>query len=85
MASKAGPALIAEGFAKRYQKKNWQKYLDDAMGESNEMINHLSVCVDVYSKYVDVKLCKGIIELYDIASRQMYKLRQVWKNFHEND
>jgi len=84
-ASKAGPALIAEGFAKRYQKKNWQKYLDDAIGESNEMINHLSVCVDAYSKYVDVKLCKEIIELYDIASRQMYKLRQVWKNFHEND
>lgn len=44
-ASKAGPALIAEGFAKRYQKRNWQKYIDDTIGECNEMINHLSVCM----------------------------------------
>jgi hypothetical protein len=28
---KAGQALIAEGFAKRYQKKNWQKYIDDTI------------------------------------------------------
>lgn len=82
-ASKAGPALIAEGFAKRYQKKNWQKYIDDAIGESNEMINHLSVCTDVYSRYVDVMLCKRIITLYDTSSRQLYNLRKAWKNFHE--
>lgn len=83
-ASKAGPALIAEGFAKRYQKKNWQKYIDDAIGESNEMINHLSVCIDVYAKHVDKTLCQEIIGLYDTASRQLYKLRMSWKNFHEN-
>jgi four helix bundle protein len=52
-ACKAGPALIAEGFAKRYQKKNWQKYISDTTGECNEMINHLSVSIDVYSDYVD--------------------------------
>ena len=83
-ACKAGPALIAEGFAKRYQKKNWQKYIDDTIGESNEMINHLSVCIDVYAKYVDKKLCREAIGLYDISSWQLYKLRMSWKNFHEN-
>jgi four helix bundle protein len=61
---KAGPALIAEGFAKRYQKKNWQKYIDDTIGECNEMIHHLSVCIDVYSKYVDKKICEKLIDFY---------------------
>jgi len=82
-ACKAGPALLAEGFAKRYQKKNWQKYIDDAIGESNEMINHLSVCIDVYSKYVDKELCKEIINLYDKSSRQLYNLRKTWRDFHK--
>ena len=83
-ACKAGPALIAEGFAKRYQKKSWQKYIDDTIGESNEMINHLSVCIDVYAKAIDKGLCGKAIDLYDIASRQLYKLRMSWRNFHEN-
>lgn len=82
-ACKAGPALIAEGFAKRYQKKNWQKYIDDTIGECNEMIHHLSVCIDVYSKYVDRKICEEIIDLYDHSSRQLTSLKKSWKNFHE--
>ena len=84
-ACKAGPALIAEGFAKRYQKKNWQRYIDDTIGESNEMINHLSVCIDVYSKYIDKKLCEEVIEIYDFSCAQLYNLRKKWRNFHKND
>ena len=84
-ACKAGPALIAEGFAKRYQKKNWQKYIDDTVGECNEMINHLSVCIDVYFKYIDVELCKRVIDIYDKTCGQLYNLRKSWKDFHKND
>jgi len=84
-ACKAGPALIAEGFAKRYQKKNWQKYIDDTVGECNEMINHLSVCIDVYLKYIDVELCKRVIDIYDKTCGQLYNLRKSWKDFHKND
>ena len=84
-ASKAGPALLAEGFAKRYQKKNWHKYLNDATGECNEMIHHISVCVDVYSGNVDVELCKSLINSYDICCRQMTNLGKVWKNYHEDE
>jgi four helix bundle protein len=83
-ASKAGPALIAEGFAKRYQKRQWQKYINDTIGESNEMIHHLSVCVDVYNRYVDVALCKEAIELYNVCCKQLTKLGQSWQNFNEN-
>lgn len=82
-ACKAGPALIAEGFAKRYQKKNWEKYINDAIGESNEMIHHLSICIDVYSRYVNQSLCNQIIDLYNITCKQLTSLRNSWKNFHE--
>ena len=84
-ACKAAPALIAEGFAKRYQKRNWQKYIDDTVGECNEMIHHLSVCIDVYSNFVDTKLCEKVIEIYDISCAQLYNLKQTWKDFHKND
>ena len=83
-ASKAGPALIAEGFAKRYQKRQWQKYINDTIGESNEMIHHLSVCVDVYNQYVNIVLCKEVIESYNVCCKQLTKLGQSWQNFHEN-
>lgn len=80
---KASPALIAEGFAKRYQAKNWKKYLDDAIGECNEMIHHLSVCVDIYGNYVDKQACQHAIDEYDLINRQIYRLRESWINFHE--
>lgn len=83
-ASKAGPALIAEGFAKRYQKRQWQKYINDTIGESNEMIHHLSICIDLYSQYTNAGFCKEAIGLYDMSCKQLTKLGQSWQNFHEN-
>lgn len=83
-ASKGAPALMAEGFAKRYQKKQWQKYINDTIGECNEMIHHLSACIDVYSRYVDIKLCKKVIDIYDVSCKQLTKLGQAWQNYHEN-
>lgn len=80
---KAGPAILAEGFAKRYQIKQWKKYLNDTTGECYEMINHLSVCIDIYSNFVDVELCKATIDLYDKSCRQITKLGQSWKDYHD--
>jgi four helix bundle protein len=82
-ASKAGPALLAEGFAKRYQIKQWRKYLNDTIGESNEMIHHLTVCIDIYGEFVDIQLCKQMIDLYDKSCRQTTKLGQAWKDYHD--
>lgn len=80
---KAGPALIAEGFAKRYQARQWRKYIDDCIGECNEMIHHLSICIDVYSKYVDPKICNELIENYDITCKQLTNLKKAWQNYHD--
>jgi len=83
-ASKAAPSLIAEGFAKRYQIRQWRKYINDTIGECNEMIHHLSVCTDIYGKYVDVGFCKKAIDIYDISCRQLTRLGQSWQDFHKN-
>lgn len=82
--AKAIPALIAEGFAKRYQKKYWDKYLVDATGEINEMQHHPDVCMDIYENYVDKERCNEAKEIYTITSKQTYKLRKSWRDFHDN-
>ena len=78
-ACKSPVALIAEGYAKKNYKRDWQKYLNEAIGECNEMIVHLSCCKDVYSKHVDVRLCQELIKTYDISGKQLYRLAESWR------
>jgi four helix bundle protein len=82
---KAITRLIAEGYAKRHQIRGFQKYLDDSMAESNEMIVNLSHCKDLYSELVDSKICEELIDVYDKTGRQIYKLSMSWKNFHNKN
>lgn len=81
--SKAVPRLIAEGYSKKHQTKGFQKYLDDALAESNEMIVSLSHVRDLYSNFVDPGLVDNLIDVYDKSSRQIYKLSKAWVDFRE--
>src|SRR4030042_1507002 len=63
--TKAIPRLIAEGYAKRHQKRGFQKYIDDAMAECNETIVSLSHCRDIYYKNIDKEFLNTLVELYD--------------------
>ncbi|HNW70016.1 MAG TPA: four helix bundle protein [Bacteroidales bacterium] len=81
--SKAIPRLIAEGHSKRHQKKGFQKYLDDAMAESNETIVSLCQIKDLYPQFVDIAICNELISSYDIISRQTYNLSIAWSKFTE--
>lgn len=83
-ACKAAPAILAEGFAKRYQKRAWKKYIEDVIGECNEMVHHLSVCRDIYGKYLDRVLVEKLIEIYDVSCRQLHNLKEIWRDFHEH-
>jgi len=74
-------ALIAEGYAKKNQKLAWKKYLQDAIGECNEMITHLSYVKDLYSDRIDLNLCNKLIEAYDVAGKQLYRLAESWKSY----
>ena len=75
-ACKRIPANIAEGYAKKHQKKAFKKYLDDSLGSANEMITHLSYTLDL--GYCDKTLCEGLIEKYDIIGKQLYRLGESW-------
>lgn len=76
---KAIPRLIAEGYAKRHQRMGFQKYLDDALAESNETIVGLEMCRDIFS--LDKKLIDELVILYDKTSRQIYNLSLSWSQF----
>ena len=81
--TKAVPRLIAEGHSKRHQKKGFQKYLDDAMTESNETMVSLTQAKDLYFSLVDVTICERLIDTYDKVSRQCYNLAIAWDRFNE--
>ena len=81
-ASKAIPALIAEGYAKKHQNKGFQKYLQDAMGEANEMIVHLCYAKE-YLSAERVKL-DDLIRTYDIIGKQLYRLMENWRRLNDN-
>jgi len=77
--SKAIPRLIAEGYAKKHQKSGFQKYVDDAMSECNETIVCLEHVKDIYE--IEVNLCDELVDVYDKAARQLYKLAEAWDSF----
>ena len=79
--TKAVPRLISEGHSKRHQKKGFQKYLDDAMPESNETMVGLAQSKDLYQ--VEPAICEKLMDTYDKISRQCYKLSIAWSNFNE--
>tara|TARA_Y100000031_G_C8011058_1_gene288119 strand:+ start:199 stop:603 length:405 start_codon:yes stop_codon:yes gene_type:complete len=78
-ACKAIPRLIADGYAKRHQRAGFRKYLDDAMGECNEMIVSIEQVKDIYQ--VETDLCDQLINTYDKSARQLYKLSVAWTQF----
>lgn len=80
-ACKSIPRLIAEGYAKRHQKAGFQKYLDDAMAESNEMIVSLEQASDLYKIESKTISMVDLIDMYDKAGRQLYNLSMAWTNF----
>ena len=82
-ASKAPTALLAEGFAKRHQKRQWAKYLDDCVGECYEMMNHLDTVKSVYPTYCKPESCQELINKYEICCKQLTRLKQSWTNYHE--
>ena len=77
--TKAVPRLIAEGYAKRHQRRGFQKYLDDAMGECNETIVGIEQVFDLYG--IEKELCGELVNLYDKTGRQLYRLSEAWTKY----
>ena len=83
--AKAIPRLITEGHSKRHQRRGFQKYLDDAMAESNETIVSLYQVRDLYLSFVDIDVCNELIDTYDKVSRQLYNLSLAWTKFSQRN
>ncbi|MDD5195654.1 MAG: four helix bundle protein [Candidatus Omnitrophica bacterium] len=83
--TKAIPRLIAEGHSKRHQCRGFQKYIDDALAESNETIVSLCQARDLYASHVDSNLCNSLIDQYDKISRQLYNLALSWDTFNKRN
>jgi len=65
------PRLIAKGYYKRYQKKEFQNYIDDAVTESIETIVSLRQVLDLYPTDLDARLCNELIDTYDKTRVQL--------------
>lgn len=78
-ASKAPLAIIAEGYAKKSYKRDWIKYINDAIGECNEMIAHLGCCKDIYDGEINKVTVEKLIDEYDISGKQLYRLGESWR------
>ncbi len=78
---KAVPRLISEGFSKKHQKRGFQKYLDDALAESNETIVSLSHARDLYLAGDAQELSDQLVRTYTSVSKMTYCLRKAWDQF----
>ncbi len=73
---RAIPALLAEGWSKRESIKEFQKFLRDAIGEANEMINHLMLAL--HKKFINRE---DLINRYEKLGGKLTNLKNNWKNY----
>lgn len=84
-AAESVPALIAEGFAKRRSDREWKRFLEMAMGSSDEVITQTR-SVQILARHVpriDKNLCNQVIEEYKIISKQINNLRNKWIDYNK--
>lgn len=78
-ASRAIPALIAEGYAKRESVKEFKKFLKDSIGEVNEMINHLAFAKA--KRYITDGVVEKLIRRYQTVGKKLTRLREKWQKY----
>lgn len=79
-ASRSIPAQIAEGYARREALKDFQRYIRDCVGESNEMMNHL--LLSKHKGYVKkLGYVDELIERYTVLGKKLTNLKNNWQNY----
>ena len=79
-ASRGIPSLIAEGWSKRESLKEFQKFLRDAIAETNEMISHLLLVK--HKRYIRRDgYCDELITRYEKLAKKLTNLKNNWQNF----
>ncbi len=82
-AGESVPALIAEGFGKRRSPKEFKRFLEMAMGSSDETVTHAKVIKILAERFprIPKRLCEEIESEYRSISKQINKLISVWSDF----
>ena len=77
------PAHIAEGFGKKRSEKEFKRFLEIAMGTSDEIITHVQVAkiLSLRIKSINPKLCDLLIDRYKVESKQLQQLIKNWKKY----
>jgi len=77
------PAHIAEGFGKKRSEKEFKRFLEIAMGTSDELITHVQVAkiLAIRISRINQKLCERLIELYKVESKQIQQLIKKWQTY----
>lgn len=75
--------MIAEGFAKRRNIVEFLRFLEMAMGESDELTTHLEQVKILADKFrrINVNLCPKLIAEYTIESKELYNLIKNWNKY----
>ena|SRR3989344_2022138 len=81
-AAKSIPALTTEGFAKRRSAKEFKRFLEMALGSSDEVITHLRQIKLIGFARIKDETCDALLEHYRIVSKQVNTLIKVWKNYN---
>ena len=85
-AARSIPAHITEGFAKRRSQKEFRRFLEMAIGSSDETKTHLSVVrIAQFPEIKDIT-CVALIGKYTIISKQINKyIQAVSKHISKSD
>lgn len=75
--------LIAEGYGKKYSEKEFKRFLQMALGSSDEAITHLREIKILAETITVVKqiTCDALIDQYKIESKEIHNLFKKWVTF----
>lgn len=79
-AGRSIPAQIAEGFAKRRSQSEYRRFLEMAIGSSDETTAHLRIVQIAQFPKIKNVTCQKLIENYIILSKQLNKYIQAVTN-----
>ena len=80
-AARSIPAHIAEGFAKRRSQLEFRRFLEMAIGSSDETVTHLRVIMIAKFPTIKNETCNALIEKYVVVSKQINKyIQTITKN-----
>lgn len=78
-AGKSIPANIAEGYAKKHSEKEFKRFLQIALGSSDEMVTHLRVISITLPNLKERSDNLGME--YKNLSKKINKLYSIWQNY----